>query len=217
MDFQIEARGRDYWAQTGGEEAFFVGRRVRYGPRLGLCNIFAGSPLTPLVYHAENYVPDVGIWAQIIAPTVACEGNSFLALNSYDRAGFTFGVTQFAAHVPDGDFVRLLRALVARPEAAAYFPMLRLIDGHLHLADQMAARPLEGPDSTSALMAWLNPSEETIDAAEIGAAARLIHWTQHHRPVRLAQIHQTIASFTAYLRRAGRRLPMEGQIGRAHV
>lgn len=212
MDFQIEVRGRDYWAQTGTEEPFFVGRRMRYGTRLGLSNIFGGSPLTQLTYQAENYVPDFGIWAQIIAPTAACEGGSFLALNSYDRAGFTFGITQFAAHVPNGDFVRLLRALLARPEAADYFPMLRLIDGRIHLADTGSVQPLEGLDSTAALMAWLNPSGDAIDAAEIEAAARLIHWTRQSRAVRLAQIAQTIASFTAYLRRAGRTVPMEGRV-----
>jgi len=165
-----------------------------------------------LTYQAENYVPDFGIWAQIIAPTAAYEGGSFLALNSYDRAGFTFGVTQFAAHVPNGDFVRLLRALLARPEAADYFPMLRLIDGQIHLDDTGSVQSLEGPDSTAALMAWLNPSGDAIDAAEIEAAARLIHWTQRARAVRLAQITQTIASFTAYLRRAGRTVPMEGRV-----
>jgi len=212
MEFQIEVRGRDYWAQTEQEEPFFVGRRMRYGARLGLSNIFGGSPLTPLTYQAENYVPDFGIWAQIIAPTAACEGGSFLALNSYDRAGFTFGVTQFAAHVPNGDLVRLLRALLARPEAADYFPMLRLIDGQIHLADTGSVQPLEGPDSTAALMAWLNPSGEVIDDAEIEAAARLIHWTRRSRAVRLAQIAQTISSFTAYLRRAGRKVPMEGRV-----
>jgi len=211
MEFQIEVRGRDYWAQTGKEEPFFVGRRMRYGTRLGLSNIFGGSPLTPLAYQAENYVPDFGIWAQIIAPTAACEGGSFLALNSYDRAGFTFGVTQFAAHVPNGDFVRLLRVLLARPEAADYFPMLRLINGQIHLAATGSVQPLEGPDSTAALMAWLNPSGDAIEAAEIEAAARLIHWTQRSRAARLAQIAQTIASFTAYLRRAGRKVPMEGR------
>jgi hypothetical protein len=90
--------------------------------------------------------------------------------------------------------------------------MLRLINGQIHLADTGSVQPLEGPDSTAALMAWLNPSGDAIDAAEIEAAARLIHWTQWSRAVRLAQIAQTIASFTAYLRRAGRKMPMEGRV-----
>lgn len=116
MEFGIEARGRDYWGRCGNGAAFFIGRRLRYQGRVGLGNGFPGCPPAPIRYQAEDYRARFGLWADLIAPTIAGEGGSFTALNSYDRAAFSFGIGQFAAHVPEGDFVCLLRTLLELPE-----------------------------------------------------------------------------------------------------
>ena len=114
---------------------------------IGLTNV-AGSG--PLAYAAGDFANGHGFWADFIEPTAICEGRSFLTLNTYDSAGFTFGFGQFAAHVPEGDFVKLLRALLARPEADAYFPHLELVGGRIHrVADagwcRWKARPAPKP------------------------------------------------------------------------
>lgn len=206
--FEIIRDGRAYWAAADGGARFFVGRHVNYEGRVGLYNVFAGSPLARLDYDPQNYADRFGVWAHFINPTAGCEGRNFLTLNSYDRAAFTFGFGQFAAHVPDGDFVRWLRAMLALPEAQVYFPDLAVIGGHIHLnGDQ----PLESAASTDGLMRYFNPSPDAVDDVEVGGAARFIHWTANHRPARLAQIGQMIESFRGYVERAGRRSLIEGR------
>lgn len=205
--FDIMRDGRDYWATTDDGPRFFVGRRVSYEGRVGLYNVFPASPLTKLDFDPKNYAGQFGFWVAFINPTAGCEGRNFLTLNSYDRTAFTFGFGQFAAHVPDGDFVRWFRAMLAQPVAADYFPDLSLVNGRIH----GVAGPLETADSTAALMAYFNPARDKVDDAEILAAARLIHWTANHRPARLAQITQMIASFRDYLGRADRRGLIDGQ------
>ncbi|MFM5914260.1 MAG: hypothetical protein ACKOPR_05875 [Chakrabartia godavariana] len=208
ISVQIIREGRDYWATADGGPRFFVGRQVTYQGRVGLTNIFPGTPLPRLDYDPQNYAERFGFWAALINPTAGCEGRNFLTLNSYDRAGFSFGFGQFAAHVPNGDFVRWLHAMLALPEAQAYFPDLSIIGGRVHAA---GVGPLEWAGSTSALMAWLNPMPSAVDTAEVLTAARLIHWTATHRPARLAQIAQMIASFRGSIAKADRRGLIEGR------
>lgn len=208
ISFEIVRDGKDYWATADGDPRFFVGRRVSYEGRVGLYNVFPGSSLQKLDFDPKNYRERFGFWARFINPTAGCEGRNFLTLNSYDRAGFTFGFGQFAAHVPDGDFVGWLHAMLALPEAQAYFPELSLVSGRIHLE---GAGPIESARSTAALMAWLNPVRDKVDDAEALAAARLIHWTAAHRSARLAQISQMIASFRGYVARADRRSLIDGR------
>lgn len=208
ITFEILRDGRDYWASANGGPRFFVGRRVSYEGRVGLYNVFAGSPVQKLDFGPRNYIDRFGFWVRFINPTAGCEGRNFLTLNSYDRAGFTFGFGQFAAHVADGDFVRWFHAMLALPGAGDYFPELSWAGGRIHLE---GAGPLESAGSTAALMAWLNPTPDKVDDAEVLAAARLIHWTASHRPARLAQIAQMIASFRGYMARANRRGLIDGR------
>ncbi len=94
MDFDIEQRGRDYWARAGqGAPAFFVGRRVRYQGRQGLSNAVPGAPvMAEDQYRADDFAEALGLWAYAVAPTIACEGGRFTSLNSYDRAAFSYGI-----------------------------------------------------------------------------------------------------------------------------
>lgn len=208
ISFDIIRDGSDYWATADGGPRFFVGRRVAYEGRVGLYNVFPGSPLQKFDYNPKNYLDRFGFWARFIAPTAGCEGRNFLTLNSYDRAAFTFGFGQFAAHVPDGDYVLWLRAMLTLPEAKAYFPDLELAAGRI---TSRSAGQLETAASTAPLMRYLNPSASAVDNAEVEAAARLIHWTANHRPARLAQIAQMIASFRGYLAQADRRGLIDGR------
>ena len=209
--FKIQRQDRDYFCAADDGPKFFVGRRVTYKTNVGLYNVFAGSKLQKLNFDAANYGPDFGFWAEFIAPTAGCEGQNFLTLNTYDRAAFTFGFGQFAAHVPNGDFVNYFRALLAMPEAQDYFPSLALIDGHINKIDGAAPVPIETASSTSKLMAYLNPGLSEIEDPEVIAAAKLIHWTANHREARLAQIRQMIATFKGFMKEATRRGLIDGR------
>lgn len=208
MDFLIEQRGQDYWASTGAEPGFFVGRAVRYQGRRGLSSAVPNAPgQEEDVYRATQFETEFGIWASVIAPTIACEGGRFTAINSYDRAAFSFGIGQFAAHVPEGDFVHLFRRLLALPEASAYFPELMLAKGRIAVRGK-PPQPLEDAASTAALMAWLNPDPATIDAREVQVAARLVHWTRTSPAARKAQVAQMVDSARAHLQHAAQNLAL---------
>ena len=54
-----------------------------------------------VAYNAADYVGEYGFWAYFIAPTAKGESNnSFVCLNTYDRAKFTFSFMQYAAIAP---------------------------------------------------------------------------------------------------------------------
>ncbi|MBY0319550.1 MAG: hypothetical protein K2X72_12570 [Reyranella sp.] len=189
---------------------FKIGTRVYFKrqDRWGLS--FYGDDGDPS-YDAALY-PDLGAWAQLLDVTVRGEGKGrFTTLNTYDRAAFTFGFLQFAAHVPDGDFVRWFRAVLARPEAADYFPTLRLVGGRIAVATSDGTQPLESPASTSGLMAFLNPNGDRVDAEEIVNAARLIDWTRRQAETRALQVEGAASTFRALLKSAARRVPLDGE------
>jgi hypothetical protein len=209
--FQIQRTGNDFFATADGAPRFFVGRRVPYRDNIGLYNIFAGSKITKLDFSAADFRAGHGFWADFIEPTALCEGRNFLTLNTYDSAAFTFGFAQFAAHVPDGDFVDYLRGLLALPMAADYFPGLALIDGRIHNIDGRAPVPLESATSTAALMAYLNPGLDEVQDREVLAAARLIHWTTNDPAARNLQVVGMIEAYRAFMRRADTRVGIDGR------
>ena len=210
--FKIIRNGRDFSCTADDGSAFFVGRKVPYEDNIGLYNIFAGSRLQKLDFDHTNYVGEYGFWANFINPTAGCEGRNFLTLNTYDRAAFTFGFGQFAAHVADGDFVTYFRALLGRPEAQDYFPSLEIIGGRIHKTDGPGAPvPLESASSTAALMHYLNPSLDDVQDDEVIAAAKLIHWTSTHREARLVQIAQMVETFKSFMTRADNRGLIDGR------
>jgi len=204
--FTISRQNRDFFCKADGGASFFVGRKVPYEDNIGLFNIFGGSRLQKLNFDAADFAGDFGFWAAFVAPTAHCEGRSFLTLNTYDRAAFTFGFGQFAAHVPDGDFVRYLRDLLAMPEAADYFPSLALVQGRIAKVDGAGAPVLlETADSTAKLMKYLNPTLDEVEDQEVIAAAKLIHWTVHHRAAQVAQVKEMVRVFKSFMANADRR------------
>jgi hypothetical protein len=212
--FTTEHQGDSYGARADSGAPFPVGRSVHYKQNIGLYNDFA-HPAPGLLYAAQDFAAAHGFWAAFIEPTAYCEGRSFLTLNTYDRAAFTFGFSQFAAHVPDGDFVSYLRALLKLPEAARYFADLELQGGRIvHVDAQGSVTPLESSASTAPLMAYLNPSLAHVDDAEVLAAARLIHWTTHYASAREAQVIETVRMFGIYMAGADRRKLIDGRAAR---
>ncbi len=212
ISFEIIRQGNDFSARANAGPQFFVGRRVPYEGKVGLYNVFGKSRLENLNFRSADFTEQFGFWAEFIEPTAACEGRNFLTLNTYDRAGFTFGFAQFAAHVPNGDFVLYFRSLLQMPDAANYFPHLGLVNGRVcSVENPQAPKPLESDASTEPLMKYLNPDPAEVEDAEVIAAAKLIHWTSNSAAARGAQVGEMIASYKSIMDRAEKRVGVHGR------
>lgn len=183
-------------AQSGNTEKFLIGIRTNYLGNYGLFNITVNNNY---VYVADNYAGQYGFWAYFISPTANCESSgSFFCLNTYDRAQFTFGFMQYAAHVPNGDFVKYLRRLLQLPLAPEYFPKLKLVNNYIHYCDSYGVlTQLENDTSTQGLMNYLNPGLIDIEYQEQITAARFIHWVMNDEEHRKLQIAVAIEHFKA--------------------
>jgi hypothetical protein len=209
IHFDVIRDGSQYFSRADGGQKFAIARQVLYQGNRGLAN--DNSPLgKQFNYDAANFTATFDFWADFIAPTAACEGRSFLTLNTYDRARFTYGFTQFAAHVANGDFVVWFRAMLGLPEASDYFPDLSVQSGHIVKEGAFNDTPLETDTTTGALMDYLNPTPGTVDDEEVIAAAKFIHWNMTHPASQALQVSQMVATGHAILKRADTRLGLDG-------
>lgn len=177
---EISLRERKYSASINAAPEFFVGKKVSFLGNFGLMNT-TSLPLER--YNPDNYVANYGYWAYFINPISMCESSgSFHCLNTYDRAYFTFGFLQYAAHVADGDFVKFFRKLLSTPLAEDYFPDLELKNNNIYRVSAGVRTQLEDSASTKKLMNYLNPSLSEVEEVEVINSAKFIHWskdTQH--------------------------------------
>jgi len=208
--FNILRNGAKFEAEADGGTPFFVGYQTKYQGNIGLYNV-PTHDLPSLVYSADDERGDYKFWADFIGPTALCEGGNYLTLNTYDRAKFTWGFGQFAAHVPDGDFVLFFRDLLGLPQAADYFPNLLLSSDRVCKVTNAAPVPLESATSTAALMDYLNPSSQSVDDDEVIAAAKLIHWTAQDPAARSLQVKHMIAAFKRLMIESDKKLGLDGQ------
>ena len=141
--------------------------------------------------------------AYFIAPTAKAESNnSFVCLNTYDRARFTFSFMQYAAHVPNGDFVKFFKELLALPDAQDYFPKLVVQNNRIFYRQSTGAlTQLENDQSTEGLMNYLNPSLNQIENQELICAARMVHWAINDAGHRRVQVKIAIDHFKENMRR----------------
>ena len=216
ISFSIERKDRIFNARADGSSPYFVGIVTRYFDKSssqnfeGLYNVPTKS-LPKLIYSPDDILNTHAFWADFIWPTAQCEGGNYLTLNTYDRARFTWGFGQFAAHVPNGDFVRFMRALLQRPEAGAYFPDLALVEGHIVRMAGGQSSQLEDAHSTAPLMDYLNPSTASVEDAEVLAAARLIHWTTQIPEARALQAEHMVSTFKRLMAETDKRLGLNGR------
>jgi hypothetical protein len=193
----VTANGRTvHYAKLNGspEQKFVIGSRTMYAGNFGLFN----TQVTPgLVYSPTDYAADFGFWAYFIYPTAMAESKgSYLCLNTYDRAKFTFSFMQYAAHVPNGDFVKFLKKLLALPNASDYFPKLVLKDSHIfYKSNTGALNQLENDVSTQPLMDYLNPGLSEVETQELICSARMVHWATHDPNHRQTQVDTAIQHF----------------------
>ena len=153
VSFSLE-QGNKYFGKIDGTR-FFIGSRVAYGGGKGLMNVSGTSAHR---YDRAAYRHKFGFWADFIHPTAMAEGALYHTLNTYDRARFTFSFLQYAAHVPNGDFVVYLRELLKLPLAKEYFPDLTLQNNRVCRITDEGVSELETDTSTALLLDYLNPS-----------------------------------------------------------
>lgn len=190
VSFTLEA-GNKYFGKIDGTR-FFIGSRVSFEGGKGLMNI-AGTSAQK--YNRADFRATHGFWADFIHPTAMAEGALYHTLNTYDSARFTFTFLQFAAHVPNGDFVVYLRALLKLPLAPEYFPDLVLESNRVCRITDHGTVPLETDASTAPLMNYLNPTRSQIEDTEVIQSAKFIHWAQNDPAHRQTQIDVGIAHF----------------------
>jgi hypothetical protein len=189
--------GTRWTAQADGpmDAAFLVGQSVSYndgdGAHRGLYQTRVVKEIPALWYDRHEAAGQVGLWAHFIWPTVMAEGGGHhLTVNTYDRARFTFGFYQLAAHTPDANLILLFRALLTLPGARDYFPDLVLKNGRVHRIDGTTLHSLETvtnvrrpngkfEDQLVGFMTYLNPDTQQVNEAEALNAARLMHWLLH--------------------------------------
>jgi len=206
--YTIIEEGKNFFATADDQERFYVGTRTQYEGLIGLFNLT--SKLPNLDFDAANFRSKFEFWSDFIEPTAYCEGRNFLTLNTYDTAAFTFGFGQFAAHVPNGDFVCYFRNLLTFNDAGDYFPELTLRDGRIHAAAlPIGESELENDKSTKALMAYLNPTLHAVEHEEVLAAAKFIHWTHASVDARNAQVSQMIETYRGFMEAAMKKVDMD--------
>lgn len=175
-----EIRNKEVFAQINQGTEFFVARRVSYGSRIGLAQT---NRLTGPVFKPAQYEGQFGPWAYLVyAIGVSESKNYFNRINSYDRAAFTFGFFQFAAHTPKDNLIVFLRQATELEEFRRFFPDLQLQNGRLHSIQGNQVIDLEAetfdPRSEEMqlrnLMRYLNPDEHELDKTEIKNAAKLV-------------------------------------------
>ena len=184
-------QGNKYFGKIDNTR-FFIGSRVPYEGGKGLMNVTGTAAQK---YDRAQYRGAFGFWADFIHPTAMAEGALYHTLNTYDSAHFTFTFLQFAAHVPNGDFVVYLRELLKLPLAAEYFPDLTLHNNRVCRVNDLGVVPLESDASTAPLLDYLNPSVKEIEDTEVIQAAKFVHWVQNDAAHRKTQIEVGIAHF----------------------
>lgn len=215
--------GRFRWVfdDPGDGTRRLLGSEANFGGFAGMARLRGFNAEKAPTYSHADWLDAHGAWAALIEPTGEGEShNSFTCLNSYDRAAFTFGFYQLAAHTPNDNLVLLFRKLLATDEAAIYFPDLALSGGKVHLRDAGNLRPLEGaqdrrdgenrPREQGAFMEYLNANMKDVDAAERRAASRLIHWACHSETHRRIQVDVAVALAKKKVARIAQRVAQHG-------
>jgi hypothetical protein len=160
-------------------------------------------------YSVSDWTTDFGdIWPNLIVPTAKAESALYFErINTYDRAKFTFGFFQAAAHYPEANFIIVLRDLLGLPEAREWFPELSLIQVNgkmrVHRDDKGTLKNLETvtkiprPEGRIEpqlvdFMDWLNPTLDVVEEEEIDVAARFCLWTKLSKGARRVQVKLAI-------------------------
>lgn len=213
----IIQKEKSFYAKTASGCTFMIGTATQFTDDMNRVGLYQGASAIKDTlklfgtYNATDFVAEFDQWAHFIEPTLIAEGGGrFASLNTYDRAAFTFGAPQFAAHTPGSNLILYLRELLKLKAADSHFPELRMHpnasgESTLHLDRNGVFIDLEEviqivrpngkkASQLSLLMSYLNSSPTTIDAAELSAAARLMNWLRTDPKTKELQISIFIKS-----------------------
>ncbi|MEP0321731.1 hypothetical protein [Bauldia litoralis] len=188
---KTKAKWRAEVTATG--EQFLVGQTVGFsdsdGPHRGIYQTRVINEIPQLHYDRHRAEAVLGLWAHFMWPSVTAEsGNGHhLILNTYDRARFTFGFYQLAAHTPEDNLILLFRSLLALDTSADYFPDLFLKNDRVHRRDGATTYSLETVTTVHrpngkiekqlvGFMTYLNPDTLNANEQEVMNGAKLMHW-----------------------------------------
>lgn len=225
---EIRKVGNSFKAKTVSGNEFSIGSSTTYTDdaiRVGLMQRSAEIADSRQfgLYAAADFKGAFDAWAHFIEPTLNAEGGArFATLNTYDRAAFTFGAPQFAAHTPGENLIEYLRAILALDAAKALFPELEIrANGqgkktvHLGVGGKfkdleevvIVTRPNGKREPQLAhLMAYLNPSSSAIEANELSAAARMMQLLKLDPKARELQVQVFISAIKVKLATAKKKV-----------
>lgn len=198
--FDLEGPIESFWyaKEASGGERFLVGREVNQPTKNFHGLLVPVSKYWGPKFVASEYDGMLDHWVHLLEVTGQCESQNHMALvNTYDRAKFTFGFYQLAAHTPKDNLILLFKELAKLTAFKKYFPELAIRNGNLCRVDKDGSvtdleTPMNtGPDGEANLqlfMNYLNPNRKLIDEQEVLHSARLIHWTVNDPQARLAQV-----------------------------
>ena len=187
--FSLRKEGERWFAQradVSGAAEFFVGNEI-IKPAKSFFGLFhpVASYYGP-TYDAEAHAPMIDHWAYLLDVTAACESkNRFNLINTYDRARFTYGFYQLAAHTPKDNLILLFRAALLDADFQKLFPDLELRGGKVFRVaqdgtatdlEQETFDPVSEEDQLQHFMTYLNPQRTVIDDQEVLQSARVIWW-----------------------------------------
>lgn len=202
----------DYSAKTSTRECY-LGRTQTYQTRTGLAQ--SGAQLKKIadagIYDRSREAARIGLLAHILWPTIKAESAGYYGrINTYDRAAFTWGAYQFAAHTAGENLVLYFHELLKLTDAARYFPDLKLkrrADGKvtIHRVDASGDLDLEveerahGEQQIPRFMSYLNNDGTKVDKGELDGAARLMLWTIESETPRHLQIDLAVKTLKTKL------------------
>lgn len=179
-------------------------------------NRYYGPVLDP-----DEHVEAIGQWAYLLDLTAACEsGGRMNLINTYDRARFTFGFYQLAAHTPDDNLILFFRQALLLPEFKQLFPELELRGGRVFrvssdgTATDLEKRthdPASGEDQIQRFMAFLNPERKSIEEQEVLNAARLIWWANQDGECNRLQVRVAAQILGRKMQLYHRRYDLDGE------
>lgn len=173
-----------YYATLPGVAEYYVAQSMKYGSYRGLSQ--PGNRLNGPHYDISQFTSAYKTVAGMLGVIAAGEsGSYFNRLNSYDRAAFTFGFFQLAAHTPRDNLILLFRRLAAENAIfQSLFPDLKVVNGVLHQVVGTHTVSLEkeyprpghpNEKNLKDFMAYLNPDGASVDDIELSTAARMVH------------------------------------------
>lgn len=224
------------WTATpdDGGAPFLVGQTVSFsdgdGAHRGLYQTRVLGEIPSLFYDRKTSEAELGLWAHFIWPTVVAEsaGGHHLLVNTYDRARFTFGFYQLAAHTPNDNLILLFRELLTLPRVAEYFPDLTLKNGKVHRIENGAARSLEVvtnvhrpngkfEDQIVGFMTYLNPDTTSAGESEAANAAKLMHWLIHDAEAVATSVRVAVAIMRRKVRNQAAAYKLKGKDPRLSI